>query len=66
MGCLAMSDFASRALLARLVGFATVSRDSNLELIGFIRDYLAELGVESELFHNPEAPKPTCLPPSAP
>lgn len=57
MGCLAMSDFASRALLARLVGFATVSRDSNLELIGFIRDYLAELGVESELFHNPEGTK---------
>ncbi|EKT4561442.1 acetylornithine deacetylase [Pseudomonas putida] len=52
-----MSDFASRALLARLVGFATVSRDSNLELIGFIRDYLAELGVESELFHNPEGTK---------
>lgn len=57
MGCLAMSDFASRALLARLVGFATVSRDSNLELIGFIRDYLAEQGVESELFHNPEGTK---------
>ncbi|EKT4481869.1 acetylornithine deacetylase [Pseudomonas putida] len=52
-----MSDFASRALLARLVGFATVSRDSNLELIGFIRDYLAELGVESKLFHNPEGTK---------
>ena len=52
-----MSDFASRALLARLVGFATVSRDSNLELIGFIRDYLAELGVESELFHNSERTK---------
>jgi len=52
-----MSDFASRALLARLVGFATVSRDSNLELIGFIRDYLAEQGVESELFHNPERTK---------
>lgn len=52
-----MSDFASRALLARLIGFATVSRDSNLALIGFIRDYLAALGVESELFHNPEGTK---------
>ncbi|WP_069943311.1 acetylornithine deacetylase [Pseudomonas putida] len=52
-----MSEFASRALLARLIGFATVSRDSNLQLIGFIRDYLAELGVESELFHNPEGTK---------
>ncbi len=52
-----MSEFASRALLARLIGFATVSRDSNLALIGFIRDYLAELGVECELFHNPEGTK---------
>jgi len=52
-----MNEFSSRSLLARLIGFATVSRDSNLQLIGFIRDYLAELGVESELFHNPEGTK---------
>ncbi len=52
-----MSEGASRTLLARLIGFATVSRDSNLALIGFIRDYLAGLGVESELFHNPEGTK---------
>ncbi|QJQ21124.1 acetylornithine deacetylase [Pseudomonas sp. SK] len=52
-----MSEDASRTLLARLIGFATVSRDSNLALIGFIRDYLAGLGVESELFHNPEGTK---------
>ncbi|CAM4028347.1 acetylornithine deacetylase [Pseudomonas reidholzensis] len=44
-------------LLARLIGFATVSRDSNLQLIGFIRDYLAGLDVESELFHNSEGTK---------
>jgi acetylornithine deacetylase len=35
-----MSEWHSRALLERLVGFATVSRESNLALIGFIRDYL--------------------------
>ncbi|MDH4585296.1 acetylornithine deacetylase [Pseudomonas sp. BN415] len=52
-----MSESGSRALLERLVGFATVSRDSNLELIAFIRDYLAELGVESELFYNEERTK---------
>ncbi|MGY4527662.1 acetylornithine deacetylase [Pseudomonas sp. TE21394] len=52
-----MNEDASRELLARLIGFATVSRDSNLALIGFIRDYLAGLGVESELFHNPEGTK---------
>lgn len=52
-----MNELSSQALLARLVGFATVSRDSNLELIGFIRDYLAGLGVDSELFLNEEGTK---------
>jgi len=52
-----MNEPSSRDLLARLIGFATVSRDSNLELIGFIRDYLAGLGVDSELFHNSEGTK---------
>ncbi len=52
-----MSDVSSRELLARLVGFATVSRDSNLELIAFIRDYLADLGVDSELIYNDERTK---------
>lgn len=47
-----MHEMSSRDLLERLIGFATVSRDSNLELIAFIRHYLAELGVESELFYN--------------
>lgn len=52
-----MSEASSRDLLERLIGFATVSRDSNLELIAFIRDYLAGFGVDSELFHNPEGTK---------
>lgn len=52
-----MSDVSSRELLARLVGFATVSRDSNLELIAFIRDYLAGLGVDSELIYNDQRTK---------
>lgn len=52
-----MNDTSSRALLERLIGFATVSRDSNLEMIGFIRDYLAGFGVESELFYNAERTK---------
>lgn len=33
-------------MLERLVGFATVSRDSNLDLIGFVEGYLDEHGVE--------------------
>jgi acetylornithine deacetylase len=52
-----MSDRSSRALLATLIGFATVSRESNLDMIAFIRDYLDELGVESELFYNAERTK---------
>ncbi|SAK80666.1 acetylornithine deacetylase [Caballeronia hypogeia] len=47
-----MNDMTSRDLLERLIGFATVSRDSNLALIEFVRGYLAECGVESELFYN--------------
>ncbi|MCS0503083.1 acetylornithine deacetylase [Ancylobacter mangrovi] len=34
-------------LLAHLVAFDTTSRNSNLELIGFVRDYLSAYGVES-------------------
>ena len=52
-----MSEASSRELLGRLIGFATVSRDSNLELIAFIRDYLARHGVDSELFLNDEGTK---------
>ncbi|WP_175649731.1 acetylornithine deacetylase [Pseudomonas sp. Marseille-P9899] len=52
-----MSDTRSRELLGRLIGFVTVSRESNLELITFIRDYLAGHGVDSELFLNAEGTK---------
>lgn len=36
-------------LIRRLVGFDTVSRNPNRELIEFVRDYLAGLGIDSEL-----------------
>ena len=52
-----MSEMSSRDLLGRLIGFSTVSRESNLELIAFIRDYLAGFGVDSELFLNAEGTK---------
>jgi acetylornithine deacetylase len=52
-----MSEMTTRDLLERLIGFATVSRDSNLQLIEFIREYLAGLGVQSELFYNAERTK---------
>ncbi|AHL33811.1 acetylornithine deacetylase [Pseudomonas brassicacearum] len=51
----------SRAMLASLVGFATVSRDSNLALIEFVRDYLQGLGVACELIYNSERTKANLL-----
>ncbi|WP_263139659.1 acetylornithine deacetylase [Pseudomonas sp. RIT-PI-AD] len=56
-----MSEPRSRALLAQLVAFATVSRDSNLELIEFVRDYLRGLGVDCELIYNAERTKANLL-----
>jgi acetylornithine deacetylase len=44
-------------MIATLVGFATVSRDSNLELIEFVGSYLAEHGVESHLVPNGDSSK---------
>ena len=40
------------AMIERLVGFDTTSRLSNLELIHFIRDYLAGHGIEAKLIHD--------------
>lgn len=47
----------SRDLLARLISFNTVSRESNLALIEFIQDYLQGLGVSCELDFNAERSK---------
>ncbi len=38
-----------RAMIERLVAFDTTSRNSNLDLIHYVRDYLKGLGVESHL-----------------
>ncbi len=42
----------SRGLLAQLVAFDTTSRESNLALIEFVRDFLADHGVACELIYN--------------
>ena len=47
----------SRALLEKLIAFDTTSRESNLALIEFVRAYLADLGVASELLFNAERTK---------
>ena len=44
-------------MIRTLVGYPTVSRDSNLELIHFVRDYLARLGAASRLTYNDERSK---------
>jgi acetylornithine deacetylase len=47
----------SRDLLAALIAFDTTSRESNLHLIEFVRDYLARLDVPCELIFNEERSK---------
>ena len=37
---------ASLEMIDKLIAFDTTSRNSNLRLIGFVRDHLARLGVE--------------------
>ena len=44
-------------MIRTLVGFPTVSRDSNLELIHFVRDRLTALGAEARLTYNDERSK---------
>lgn len=48
---------ASRELLARLVAFDTTSRESNLALIDFVRDYLDGFGIACELIYNTQRTK---------
>ncbi|WP_102961300.1 acetylornithine deacetylase [Mangrovicella endophytica] len=44
-------------LLDRLIGFPTVSRDPNRELIDFVAAFLAARGVESQLIATPDGRK---------
>ena len=43
---------ACRAMIERLISFNTVSRDSNLGLIEWVRDYLQGLGAATRLTHD--------------
>jgi len=43
----------SRAMIERLIGFQTVSRDSNLGLIEWVRDYLQSFGAATRLTYDP-------------
>jgi len=48
---------ASRAMIERLIRFNTVSRDSNLGLIEWVRDYLIGLGATTRLTHDASGKK---------
>lgn len=43
--------------LERLIAFPSVSRDSNLDLIAYVREFLEGLGISSLLVHNEDARK---------
>ncbi|MEA3140891.1 MAG: acetylornithine deacetylase [Gammaproteobacteria bacterium] len=43
---------ASRTMIERLIAFNTVSRESNLGLIEWVRDYLRNLGAATRLTHD--------------
>jgi acetylornithine deacetylase len=43
---------AARAMIERLIAFNTVSRDSNLGLIEWVRDYLRGFGAKTRLTHD--------------
>ena len=53
-----MSDILNaRQLLAKLVSFSTVSSDTNLPLIYFVRDYFAQHGIDSLVIPNEDGTK---------
>jgi len=52
-----IEDLVSLDLIRTLVGFDTTSRDSNLALIEWVRDYLAGHGIESKLTFDDEGRK---------
>ena len=52
-----MADLRSLDLIKTLIAFDTTSRESNLELIAFIQEYLTGHRVESMLVHNEDGTK---------
>ena len=52
---------ASIAMLEKLVAFDTVSRNSNLAFIDYVRDLLSRHGIESRLVYNDDRSKANLL-----
>jgi len=53
--------YSANEMLARLVGFDTTSRDSNLDLIAFVEDYLTAHGIKSTRIPNEAGDKANLL-----
>ena len=52
-----MPEGTTREILADLIGFPTVSRDSNRELIDYCAGLLGDVGVDSHIIENDEGTK---------
>ena len=50
-------NMSAREILERLVAFPTVSRESNLEIIDWIEEYLAGFGVQAHRVYNDDGTK---------
>jgi acetylornithine deacetylase len=50
-----MTQLSSEDILSSLIGFDTTSTTSNLELIDYIRNYLEDYSINSQLVHNDDA-----------
>jgi len=47
----------TKELLEKLISFDTVSRNSNMQLMGFVKDWLLDQGIVSQLIPNPDGSK---------
>jgi len=54
---MAQATIGTREMIERLIGFDTTSRESNLPLIDFVRDYLDGYGIKSDLVFDDERNK---------
>ena len=54
---MAKTRYTPREMIERLIGFDTTSRGSNLDLISFVADYLAEYGIAATLTHDDDRGK---------
>ena len=54
---MAATNYNSKDMLAELVRFDTTSRESNLDLIRFVEDYLAGHGISSHMVFDEEGGK---------